>query len=366
MTNTAQKIKAFVIGPIGDRDDPHGSPRRIVFEEAIQVLEEVITPACTSLDIEVIRADLIARSGEITEQIFRQIRDAHVAIADLTGANPNVMYELGLRHTTGKLTIQLGERGRLPFDISAIRTIMFKRSEGGLAEARRLLVQALAVGLESGSDPVAATRVWFERPEDLLPESQNTTASNPDDDIEPGFLEKLADSEEGMVALGQALTTAGSIIEEITRVFVEGTAKTKALEGGYGASGARLAIANRVAALLASPAERLQIVAAEYITSIDRTEPGIFYMIDQIRSDPIARAQAGYFLHAMRSLVDSAEPAINAPLEFKEMIDGIGGATRSLNSLARKISPTLRSLSESSRRVANWKAVLETIGSSEN
>ena len=39
-------------------------------------------------------------------------------IADLTQANPNVMYELGLRHTQKKLTIQIGEAGRLPFDVT--------------------------------------------------------------------------------------------------------------------------------------------------------------------------------------------------------------------------------------------------------
>jgi hypothetical protein len=61
-----------------------------------------------------IRAGHISDSGEITEQIFRHLRDDDVVIADLTGANANVMYELGLRHTINKLTIQVGEFRRLP------------------------------------------------------------------------------------------------------------------------------------------------------------------------------------------------------------------------------------------------------------
>ena len=139
-------LKAFVIGPIGDRDAPDGSDARTAYEEGVQVLEEVILPACSAFGVEATRADGIAKPGEIPEQIFRHLRDAPVVIADLTGANPNVMYELGLRHTTGKLTVQIGERGRRPFDVAAIRTIMFKHSAAGLVEARKALSKSLAVG----------------------------------------------------------------------------------------------------------------------------------------------------------------------------------------------------------------------------
>jgi hypothetical protein len=167
------------------------------------VLEEVILPACDAFGIATTRADQIARSGEIPEQIFRLLRDSPLAIADLTGANANVMYELGLRHTTGKLTLQIGERDRLPFDIAVVRTILFKRTEGGLVEARRKLAQALATGLESGGDPVTATRVWFETSA-LANTSVDSVADS--DDEETGFLEKLADIEEGMESLARALS----------------------------------------------------------------------------------------------------------------------------------------------------------------
>jgi hypothetical protein len=95
----AKDLTCFVISPIGDRDADASSPERRIYEDALQVLEEVIQPACAGFGIPVVRADRISRPGEITEQIYRHLRDAHLVIADLTGANPNVMYELGLRHT---------------------------------------------------------------------------------------------------------------------------------------------------------------------------------------------------------------------------------------------------------------------------
>lgn len=357
LSESQPQLKVFVIGPIGDRDDPQGSPRRIIFEEAVQILEEVIEPACAALGLDVLRADKITRTGEIPEQIFRQIRDAYVVIADLTGANPNVMYELGLRHSTGKLTIQIGERERLPFDISAIRTIMFKRTDGGLVAARRLLVQALATGLQSGGDPVAATRVWFEENpceiEYIGPEED--VSGEPD---ELGFLEKIADTEEGINALGQSLTTATSIIEEVSRIFIEGTNK---VNQSNGTASARLAIANRIAALLEDPANRLRIVATEYSQSVDRIEPGLDYIFSCFATDPVQLEGAGEFPNQVLSLAISAATTIEGVLGFKGTVDEIGNSARSMRQVNRRVSVALQSFADTSRRVAEWKTLLDRL-----
>ncbi len=93
----------FLIGPIGDRLAPFGSSERQRYEQAIQVWDYVIEPACAEVGLSPVRADQIAEPGEITEQVFIHLRDDDVLIADVTDGNPNVMYELGLRHTTGNL-----------------------------------------------------------------------------------------------------------------------------------------------------------------------------------------------------------------------------------------------------------------------
>ena len=93
------KTTCFVIGPIGDELAPIGDPDRERWEQATETWEKVIEPACVELGLVPVRADKIAKVGEITEQVFRLIRDSDLVIADVTGGNPNVMYELGLRHT---------------------------------------------------------------------------------------------------------------------------------------------------------------------------------------------------------------------------------------------------------------------------
>jgi hypothetical protein len=353
MSDTLPQVKVFVIGPIGDRDESHGSSRRIVYEEGIQVLEQIIEPACTALGLEVLRADQITRTGEIPEQIFRQIRDAHIVIADLTGANPNVMYELGLRHTTGKLTIQIGERERLPFDVSSIRTIMFRRSEGGLVEARRSVIQALANGLQSGGDHVTATRVWFE-------EDQNKIETDEVDDEfdEPGFLEKIADSEEGMAAIHQTLQTATSIVLEISKILSRETVDVQ-----NKSTAEKLLSANRVAAFLEEPSSRLRITVSEYSRIIDRIEPGIIYLLGRLAMEQEGSSEASDFVKQIDGFISAASSSIDSTIGFKQSVENLGKVARSLNQVNRGISVSLQSFIDSSQKVVNWRKLLEPISS---
>ncbi len=68
--------ECLVIGPIGDRLAPKGSPDRIVYEQGLEVFEEGIVPACDTVNLAPIRADRVDRAGDITDQIFRLLRDA--------------------------------------------------------------------------------------------------------------------------------------------------------------------------------------------------------------------------------------------------------------------------------------------------
>jgi hypothetical protein len=67
LVSDRQRLRCFVIGPIGSRLAEAGSPARVSYEEALQVLEEVVLPACTKVGLEAVRADGLSRAGEITE-----------------------------------------------------------------------------------------------------------------------------------------------------------------------------------------------------------------------------------------------------------------------------------------------------------
>jgi hypothetical protein len=81
----------FVIAPIGTE----GSDVRV---RSDQVLKHIITPAARECGYEPIRADQISEPGLITSQVIQHIVQDPLVIADLTGRNPNVFYELAVRH----------------------------------------------------------------------------------------------------------------------------------------------------------------------------------------------------------------------------------------------------------------------------
>lgn len=126
MVNDNQK-ECFVISPIGDA----GSETR---ERSDLILDHIITPAVRPFGYTPVRADNIDHPGLITSQVIQYVLDAPLVIADLTGQNPNVFYELAIRHVTGKPFIQIIQDGeQIPFDVGPMRTIPFTHTHLGRA-----------------------------------------------------------------------------------------------------------------------------------------------------------------------------------------------------------------------------------------
>ncbi len=114
---TEESKICFVIAPIAEPDSD-------VRKRSDQILKHVIQPAVKGCGYTPLRADQISEPGIITTQIIQHIIDDPLVVADLTGRNPNVFYELAIRHALRKPYVQLVQRGeRIPFDVAAIRTI---------------------------------------------------------------------------------------------------------------------------------------------------------------------------------------------------------------------------------------------------
>ncbi|WP_308491864.1 hypothetical protein [Microbacterium terrisoli] len=107
----------FVVSPIGAADS-------IERKHADLMLSSLIEPALEGLGLEVVRADRISKPGLITGQVIEHIAQAALVIADLSFANPNVYYELALRHAARKPVVQIIRTGdKLPFDVGQYRTV---------------------------------------------------------------------------------------------------------------------------------------------------------------------------------------------------------------------------------------------------
>ena len=98
-----------------------GSPER---KRADRIYKYIITPPLEENGLEPYRSDLDPTPGQITAQMIRVLVESPVVIADLTGSNPNVYYELGIAHSFDRPCVVLCDRAEsLAFDTKNERII---------------------------------------------------------------------------------------------------------------------------------------------------------------------------------------------------------------------------------------------------
>jgi tetratricopeptide (TPR) repeat protein len=118
----------FVLMPFGKKMDAAG--RVTNFDS---VYAKIIAPAVERSGLEPIRADEEKIGGTIHKPMFERLMLCHYAVADITGANPNVFYELGIRHAMRprSTVIVFAEGTVLPFDIALVRGLAYKTDGAG-------------------------------------------------------------------------------------------------------------------------------------------------------------------------------------------------------------------------------------------
>ncbi|MBJ6370908.1 hypothetical protein [Sedimentitalea arenosa] len=140
--------KAFFVTPIGSDE----SPER---KRADNVMEHVLSPAIGDT-FDILRADKIVKPGSITQDVIENVFESDLVIADLTGLNANVMYEVGIRHSFNRPIVQIAQTGeKLPFDIASERTVFFDITNlSSVASAKEQIRSAASAALSSADEYV--------------------------------------------------------------------------------------------------------------------------------------------------------------------------------------------------------------------
>jgi tetratricopeptide (TPR) repeat protein len=118
----------FVLMPFGTKKDPSGGPD-IDFD---RIYEAAIRPGIEAAGMEPIRADEERTGGIIHQAMFERLLLCDYAVADLTTANANVFYELGVRHAARPSTTLaiFASHQRPAFDVNYLRALPYEMAEG--------------------------------------------------------------------------------------------------------------------------------------------------------------------------------------------------------------------------------------------
>ncbi|GED14413.1 hypothetical protein [Aneurinibacillus migulanus] len=132
-----EEKQAFVIMPIGAGED---------FNRWQTIYKTLIRNAVeqSGYEYRCIRADEIGKPGSIIKDILRRIYNSDIVIADLTDQNPNVFYELGVRHSLKNNTILIAQDTKfIPFDLKNYRTIIYSPTLEGQESFKHDMIKAL-------------------------------------------------------------------------------------------------------------------------------------------------------------------------------------------------------------------------------
>lgn len=145
----------FIVTPIG-------ADNSNIRRAADGVIDSAIEPVLREFNYMCKVAHRVNQQGLITAQVINDVVESELVIANLTELNPNVMYELALRHCTDKPIIHICEKGTiLPFDIKDQRTIMYENDMLGVKELKENLkkyIEEINESFEENSNIITFVR----------------------------------------------------------------------------------------------------------------------------------------------------------------------------------------------------------------
>jgi hypothetical protein len=152
-----EKKTCFVICPIG----PDNTPIR---DNSDNLYTYIIKPIAEELNYDVIRADHIREPGSVSNQVISQLYNANLVVADLSDNNPNVFYELAIRHMVDLPIIHMIRTGqKIPFDISLMRTIYYDTDLKNGLRARKELeeqIRSIEDGTFKYDNPISSAKLF--------------------------------------------------------------------------------------------------------------------------------------------------------------------------------------------------------------
>jgi hypothetical protein len=229
------------------------------------------------------RADSLLNQRSVLQDVVKGIADAELVVADVSGLNPNVLYELGLAHALGKRTIMITRSiEELPFDLRPYRANAYSTrftEAAKLASTLTEIGEAVLRGEADFSNPVQdyapyalmATSQVTQPPRPREPSAAQSPGPDDerggeDDDSDPGLLEVRVSFDEATERVVEILSEVGAATREIGDAFTAQTDRLELAHKNLGEKGAGvyLSIMRDAAKQLNAYSDRLEPLNANF------------------------------------------------------------------------------------------------------
>jgi tetratricopeptide (TPR) repeat protein len=225
------KPLCFVLMPFNKKADATG--QMIDFDA---VYHQLIAPAIEQADMEPLRADEEQTGGIIHKPMFERLVLCEYAVADLTTANANVFYELGVRHAVRpwSTVILFANTTRLPFDVAPLRGIPYQLGSDGMPahpEADvKLVADQLRAAREGNTDSPVFQLVGGMRPPEIS--SDITDVFRKQVEYSAQTKQQLADARgAGLQAVAKVEQQLGPIADAESGVIIDLFLSYRAVKG---------------------------------------------------------------------------------------------------------------------------------------
>ena len=260
------KPTAFVIMPFAPEFD--------------DIYTRFLHPVLTATGFDVRRADDIMSQQNILRDVIGGIINCDLIVADLTGANPNVFYELGVAHALNKPVILITQsRNDVPFDLEQYRSLEYSRDFASIEDSKGKLTQYASQFLQgdvSFSNPVRD----FHHIRSIQKEPSVAATANQPEENGQGYLDHIVIFFEGYEKLAESFLTMLPDAQGLESKLTAVTSRITELAANPNSSTSRTArdMFRRIAIDIGVFATRLHETNETYITVTQSTQPSLEFI----------------------------------------------------------------------------------------
>jgi hypothetical protein len=262
--DSTQHPRAFVIMPFDD--------------DFNKIYDSFISVSLIEAGYDVFRADDIHSQQNILKDIVESIVKSDLIVADLTGSNPNVFYEVGLAHAFQKDAILITQEiDDLPFDLRSYRIISYNTQFYEINKAKIELIK-LAVGARNKEVPFGSPVTDFMSglSDKTIIQEEKAVKSTAG---EAGLLDYLVDMEDGFEKLTETVSCVALEMETISKATTLETERLKKLSESGGSARTKRVVIINLAQHYSRFAEKLSRYNDDYNSSLSSTSTGLEFVI---------------------------------------------------------------------------------------